>query len=260
MNVEAYLERIGLKRADISVDLDSLRLLQRSHLLTVPFENLDIHWKRPIVLDLDRFYQKILEERRGGFCYELNGLFYELLKNLEFECTMISGRVYSGVGYGSVSEPMAGFGPPFDHMAIVVRLNDVRYLADVGFGSFTAEPLRLILGEVQNDRNAKFIIRKYDDFYYEVSNLDSERIEYIFSVFEHELAEYSAMCDFQQYSRESHFTKGKLCSIATADGRKTLTDSKFIVTSSGEKAETPIEDEADFYRVLNDEFGIERIQ
>lgn len=256
MNVEAYLERIGLKRPDISADLDSLKLLQRSHLLTVPFENLDIHWKRPIVLDLDRFYQKIVEERRGGFCYELNGLFCELLKNLEFECTMISGRVYSGVGYGSVNEPMAGFGPPFDHMAIVVRLNDVRYLVDVGFGSFAAEPLRLILGEVQNDRNSKFIIRKYDDFYYEVSNLDSERIEYIFSIFEHELAEFAEMCDFQQYSPQSHFTKGKLCSIMSANGRKTLTDTKFIVTSGDEKREFQIESTEDFNERLDREFGI----
>lgn len=68
------------------------------------------------------------------------------------------------------------------------------------------------------------------------------------------------MCDFQQYSPESHFTKGKLCSIMTVDGRKTLTDSKFIITAGGEKAERPVVNEAGFYRLLNDEFGIERIQ
>lgn len=258
MNIDAYLERIGLDRAGLSTDIDSLRRLQRSHLLSVPFENLDIHWKRPIVLDLNRFYEKIVEERRGGFCYELNGLFFELLKGLGFACKMISGRVYSGTGYGSRTEPMAGFGPPFDHMAIIVSLEDGHYLVDVGFGSFVAEPLRVVLGEVQNDRNGKFIIRKFDDLYYEISNLDDERIEYIFSVFENELSAFSSMCDFQQYSPESHFTKGKLCSIMTTDGRKTLTDAKFIVTSNGGKTESLIGSEDEFYQVLNDEFGIAR--
>lgn len=108
MNTTAYLHRIGLVDAKISSDVESLKLLQRSHLLTVPFENLDIHLKRPIVLDVERFYEKIVEQGRGGFCYELNGLFNELLRSLGFTTRLISGRVFSGTTHG----------PEFDHAAI----------------------------------------------------------------------------------------------------------------------------------------------
>ncbi|MEQ1762411.1 MAG: arylamine N-acetyltransferase [Pyrinomonadaceae bacterium] len=252
MNVNAYLERIGLERTEVSANLASLRLLQRSHLLTVPFENLDIHWKRPIVLDLDRFYEKIVEERRGGFCYELNGLFNELLRELGFQTRLISARVFNGTSHG----------PEFDHAAIIVTIGEHEYLADVGFGDFTAEPLRFVLDLEQIDQNGTFVIRRFDDEYLEVAKLDGVawKSEYIFKDISRDLTEFAQMCDFQQYSPESHFTKGKLCSIMTATGRKTLTDSKFIVTVAGEKTDRPIANEADFYRVLNDEFGIERIQ
>ncbi len=74
---------------DVAADLESLKFLQRQHLLTVPFENLDIHWKRPIVLDGNHFYDKIIGDKRGGFCYELNGLFYELLAEIGFQNKII---------------------------------------------------------------------------------------------------------------------------------------------------------------------------
>ena len=252
MNIDAYLERIGLQRAGLSPDADSLRLLQRSHLLAVPFENLDIHWKRPIVLDLERFYEKIVEERRGGFCYELNGLFNELLRRLGFETRLISARVFNGTSHG----------PEFDHAAIIVTIGDEEYLSDVGFGDFSAEPLRFVLDVEQIDTTGNFVIRRFDNEYIEVAKLidGGWKSEYVFKNIARDLSDFAEMCDFQQYSPESHFTKGKLCSIMTENGRKTLTDSKLIVTTTGKKTDRQIVDEADFYRTLYDEFGIERIQ
>lgn len=252
MKVDHYLERIGLDRSNLHQDIDSLRLLQRQHLLSIPFENLDIHWKRPIVLDLEKFYTKIVIERRGGFCYELNGLFNELLKALGFTTRLISARVFNGTTHG----------PEFDHAAIIVTLGEKEYLADVGFGDFAAEPLRFVFDIEQSDDAGIFTIRQFDDNCIEVAKLtDGEwKSEYVFNDIDRDLSEFAEMCGFQQYSPESHFKKGKLCSIMTADGRKTLTDSRFIVTSNGEKAEKWINDQAEFYDVLNDEFGIERIQ
>ncbi len=252
MDQFAYLERIGLDGTDLGADLSSLRLLQRSHLLTIPFENLDIHWKRPIVLDVERFYQKIVEERRGGFCYELNGSFNELLSELGFETRLISARVSNGTAHG----------PEYDHAAIIVTIGDDEYLADVGFGDFAGEPLTFVLDLEQADRTGTFILRRFDDEYFEVAKRagDEWKSEYIFKDIPRDLLEFAEMCDFQQYSPESHFTKGKLCSVMMANGRKTLNDSKLIFTARGEKTELPIADDAHFCRVLNDEFGIVRIQ
>ncbi len=249
MNAKEYLARIGFTNGETVRDLQTLNRLQRLHLLAVPFENLDIHWKRPIVLDLGNFYKKIVADKRGGFCYELNGLFNELLTDLGFETRLISARVFNGRAHG----------PEFDHAAIIVKIGADEYLTDVGFGAFTTEPLRFTLDSEQTDPAGCFTIRKRDDGYFEVlkRDADSWRSEYIFHDIPRELAEFSKMCDFQQFSPESHFTKGKLCSIMTESGRKTLTEKNFIVTlPDGEKKETPVNSEREFYDLLSREFGI----
>ncbi len=246
-----YLERINVRKSDAAPDLQTLRSLQRQHLLTVPFENLDIHWKRPIVLDTKAIYSKIVGEKRGGFCYELNALFNELLQDFGFQTQLVSARVFGDE---------RGFGPEFDHAAIIVKIGDDEYLADVGFGDFTTEPLRVAMDEVQTDPTGTFAIRRYDRNYLEVAKRagDEWKSQYIFSMQARELPEFAEMCDFQQYSPESHFTKGKICSILADGGRKTLTDKKFIVTNNGDKTETQIDSEIAFDQLLRSEFQIER--
>lgn len=246
--VKDYLERFGAGDLEMRADLLTLKKLQHKHLLNVPFENLDIHWKRPIVLDSEKFYTKIVNERRGGFCYELNGLFNELLRSIGFQTRLVSARVFNGTEHG----------PEFDHAAIIVTIGADEYLADVGFGSFTAEPLRFVPCDKQQDRNGIFVIRKFDDEYVEVARQEGSdwRSEYIFKDAAHDLSEFAEMCDFQQYAPDSHFRKGKLCSIMTETGRKTLSDKSFIITTNGEKMETPVNSESEFYDLLKSEFGI----
>lgn len=244
------MSRIGIEKTDAAANLENLKLLQRQHLLTVPFENLDIHWKRPIVLDDRRFYDKIIGEKRGGFCYELNGLFYKLLGQIEFQSKIISARVADGNG---------DFSREYDHLAIITRIESAEYLVDVGFGSFTAEPLKFVLDVEQNDENGIFSIRKFDVNYFEVAKRDGDdkwQSEYIFTPLERDLAEFAEMCQFHQTSPESHFTQGKVCSLMTRDGRKTLTDKKFIETEKGQKKEIAVDSDEQFNRILANEFYI----
>jgi N-hydroxyarylamine O-acetyltransferase len=249
--VKEYLDRIGANIGELKADLPSLRMLQRRHLLSVPFENLDIHWKRPIVLDVERFRAKVVGERRGGFCYELNGLFDELLRNLGFRTRLISARVFNGTEHG----------PEFDHAAIIVTIGSHEFLVDVGFGSFAAEPLRFVSGEEQQDANGIFVVHKFDNEYFEVAKLTEGdwKSEYIFRDVARVLSDFAEMCDFQQYSPQSHFTKGKLCSIMTGTGRKTLTDKSFIISDRGEQKEIPVRSDTEFNDLLSAEFGIASI-
>lgn len=242
MNIGAYLERIRLSGAEIGADAESLRLLQRSHLLSVPFENLDIHWQRPIVIDTARFWNKIVNERRGGFCYELNGLFNELLLRIGFTTRLVSARVFDGTQHG----------PEYGHAAIIVTIGEDEYLADVGFGNFTVQPLRFILDEEQIDSTGTFVIRRFDDEYFETAKRDGDEWKrlYIFKDIPHDLSEFAEMCDFHQFSPESHFTKSKVCSIMTENGRKTLMDNRMIVTNAGSKNERVVESETVFYSLL----------
>lgn len=251
MDKDAYLRRIGLADTKLKPDSATLRLLQRSHLLAVPFENLDIHWNRPIVIDTAKFYDKIVVEKRGGFCYELNGLFNELLRDLGFETRIVSARVYDDQG---------NFSPEYDHAAIIVTIGDEEYLTDVGFGAFTAEPLLFVLDAEQEDARGPFVIRSgIEDGYFEVAAKQDGgwRPEYMFQPQSRELSEFSGRCDFQQYAPDSHFRKGKLCSIMTEHGRKTLTDKSFIVTTNGGKQETAVMSGQMFNRILLEAFGIE---
>jgi len=251
MNLNKYLSRIGLDQAEVRPDIETLRRLQYQHLLHVPFENLDIHWKRPIILDTDRFYKKIVDGGRGGFCYELNGLFNELLKSVGYHTHLISGRVY---GPGKVP------GPEFDHMAIVVMIGNEEYLTDVGFGDFIAEPLKIDPSSEQTDREGVFIVLLTEHGTFEVEKKDGDgwKPECLFGRNAHALSEFAGMCEFHQHSPESHFTKGKVCSILTADGRKTLTDTKFIATVGGKKTETTVASDEEFDAILAREFNIRR--
>src|SRR5215213_6707253 len=134
MDVQAYLRRINY-RGELAPTVATLRELHRAHLLAVPFENLDIHLGRAILLDQDALFDKIVTRRRGGFCYELNGLFALLLRELGFEVTLLSAGVARAGG---------GFGPEFDHLTLLVKvpsaeamalyLPSASWLADVGFG------------------------------------------------------------------------------------------------------------------------------
>ncbi|MCU0240355.1 MAG: arylamine N-acetyltransferase [Pyrinomonadaceae bacterium] len=163
MNQEKYLNRIGINETNFSLNIETLTILQRKHLLKVPFENLDIHWKRPIILDTAKFYEKIVNQKRGGFCYELNGLFHELLSKIGFSSKIISARVCGRDGK---------FGAEYDHLAILTKIENVEYLVDVGFGDFSATPLRFELETEQKDDNGTFLIRKFDDEYFEVVKKD----------------------------------------------------------------------------------------
>src|SRR5712691_1012859 len=132
MDVQAYLARIGFS-GSTAPSPDTLRRLQLAHLYTVPFENLDISLGREITCDEARFVHKIVNLRRGGFCYELNGAFAALLRELGFRVTLLSGRVAREDGSAS---------PDFDHLVLRVDLAEP-WLADVGFGDSFLEPLRL---------------------------------------------------------------------------------------------------------------------
>ena len=124
MNIKLYFERIKyVGRMDTTFEV--LSKLQELHLMNVPFENLDI--QNNIKIDLHNLFNKIVVRKRGGFCYELNGLFYQLLKEFGFTAKMVSARVYTN---------QKSYSAEFDHMAIIVSIEDGYYLVDVGFGEF----------------------------------------------------------------------------------------------------------------------------
>jgi N-hydroxyarylamine O-acetyltransferase len=248
MDVARYLERIGYA-GPLEPSLETLRTLHEAHYRAVPFENLDIGLGRPIVLDEAALYGKIVERRRGGFCYELNGLFAALLRALGFRVTLIAAGVNSRV-HGV-------FGPEFDHLALRVDLA-VPWLADIGFGESFVRPLRLDERGEQRDPGGVFRIAERDGWHL-LESRDGEgnwQSEYRFTLTPRALADFGAMCHYHQTSPDSGFTKHSTCSLPTPAGRVTVSDNRLIVTTNGAREETELPDEAARAAALRERFGI----
>lgn len=245
--MQSYLQRIGYE-GPVQPTLELLRTIHRLHLLAVPFENLDIHFGPPIYLDTAAFYEKIVNKNRGGFCYELNGLFSELLRRMGFRVKMLSARV---------ANPDGSWGPDFDHMTLLVNLEEP-WIADVGFGDSFMEPLRLNdPGEqVQDGRRFRIVQGKENNLVYQAEQDGKWLDQYRFNLQPHNLEEFSGMCHHQQTSPESSFTQKVVCSLATKDGRITLTNQRLIVTIRGARQESELSGENEFHALLLKHFGI----
>ncbi|ANN14917.1 acetyltransferase [Amycolatopsis orientalis] len=244
MDVDAYLDRLGLDRP-ATADVAALRVLQERHLAVVPFENLSIHLGEPIVLDTDALFDKIVRRRRGGFCYELNGLFAALLRELGFDVTLKSAKVF---------RPDGTLGPPFDHATIRVDL-DEPWLADVGFGRFSRFPLRLTATEAQADPDGEFLI--LDAPYGDIDVLLDGKPQFRIEQRPRDLDEFIPTAFWQSTSPDSHFTRKPACSLPGAHGRVTLAGDKLIVTTHGVREETELSGDQDILDAYRKEFGIE---
>jgi N-hydroxyarylamine O-acetyltransferase len=248
MDIQAYLDRIGY-RGPLTVTAETLRALQVAHLQRVPFENLSIHARQPIVLDDDSLFDKVVVRRRGGFCYELNGLFAALLRALGFQVAMLSAGVARADGT---------FGPEFDHMALLVTLEE-RWLADVGFGDSFRDPLRLDERGEQPEGPRAFRIDAGGDFLLLLKRDGAEepwQPQYRFTLQPYEYADYAGMCGYHQTSPESHFTQRTLCSLATPEGRVTLSGMRLITTRGNERHERTLESEEERAVLLRESFGV----
>lgn len=251
----AYLARIGFgQRGPTAATAETLAALHLAHLRAVPFENLDIALGRPIRLDEAALADKIVRRRRGGLCFELNGLFAALLRHLGFGATPLAARFPRDDGREA---------PPFDHLTLAVRAADgTSWLADVGAGrdSF-ARPLPLTVGtEVwQPEANASFCLAAEGD---RIRLLRREpggdwARRYAFSSRAHVLADFEPGCRFHQTSPDSGFTRGRISSRATPTGRVTLADRRLIVTERGRRTERTLTTEAEERAALRRHFGID---
>jgi len=245
--LQAYLARIAYT-GPTTPTIDTLRSIHRAHLQTVPFENLDISLGRTIVVDEDATVRKIVEQHRGGFCYELNGAFAALLRELGFHVTLLSARV---------ARPQGGEGPEFDHLTLRVDLEEP-WLADVGFGESFLEPLRMKSGPEQLDPTGPFRLLQIGERLQldKAEPDDSWRPEYSFSLQPRRLEDFAGMCHYHQTSPESSFTQNSICSRATAEGRITLSGMKLIVTRNGQRQERILSSEDERISILRENFGI----
>ena len=247
LDTKAYLDRINYQ-GSLTPTAQTLRDLQVAHLLAVPFENLSIHARQPIVLEDEALFTKIVQQRRGGFCYETNGLFAALLRDLGFSVTMLSAQVFQ----------TESFGPDFDHMVLMAHLEQ-RWLVDVGFGDSFREPLRIDGRDEQQQGSRTYQILSDPPYLVLMQRKANEewQAQYRFTLQPHDYTDYAEMCRYHQTSPDSPFTKARVCSRATERGRLTLDEKRLITTSeAGTRQEKVIANPADYAELLHQHFGI----
>jgi N-hydroxyarylamine O-acetyltransferase len=239
--MDRYLRRLSITtRPKPSRQL--LNGLVEAHLKAVPFENLDIvNGLRPELTTAGAL-EKIACRRRGGFCYELNEAFRALLDYLGFEVIRIEARVWL--------EQQGRFGPPYDHLALLVTLPDGEFLTDVGFGDNNRTPMRFPKDSLQ-DISGLYALVQASESVWVLSR--SDRVLYEMTLKAQPLSAFTPMCRYHQTSPDSIFAKGILCTRATVNGRVTLSRDRLTVVDGTLQNETMRPDRD---AVLEQYFGI----
>jgi len=246
VNVAGYLERIGLDSAP-SLDLAGLSTLMSAHLTTVPFENVDVAAGRTVRTDLEWSLDKVVNRRRGGWCFELNGAFGALLDALGFSVMRLGAAVL-----------LDGPNTVIDHLMLEVQL-DRSYLVDVGFGDGFTKPLDLNEREVQDGGVAAFelipssqglTLTRHDDTGFPVPQYRFRRVAL-------ELSDFDASSDHLQSDPTLQWSKAPFATRLVNGGPTRLTLLPKVIkeiTPSG-TTETPVESQ-DWDALLLDKFGI----
>ena len=215
MQLSAYLNRIrfaGTPRRD----LETLRALHRAHQYAVPFENLDVQLRRPVVLDVARSYDKIVNRGRGGWCYEMNGVMGWALREIGFDVM----RMSAGVMRASAGDAQLG-----NHLCLLVSL-DQPYLVDVGFGGSMAEPLPLRTTQ-RDDAPYRLALDQVDDGYWRfgeeaMSDLQREPFTFDFRAAPADEALFAAKCEYLQTDPASPFIQNLVVQRRTPDTHVSL--------------------------------------
>jgi N-hydroxyarylamine O-acetyltransferase len=248
LELSAYLHRIGFD-GSVRPDFATLRAIHRAHQYAIPFENLDVLLRRPVVLDLDASYSKIVSRRRGGWCYEMNGVMGWALEQIGFEVVRMSA---------GVMRVQAGDAQLGNHLCLMVCL-DQRYLVDVGFGGSLAEPLPLRVSE-REDRPYRLGLSELDDSYWrftEIAHGDSDAFSFDFRAAPADEALLARKCRFLQTDPASPFTQNLVVQRRRADTHLSLRGRVLEVIHSTRVDKKLLNSAGELVATLRDSFDLD---
>lgn len=245
MNLSGYLNRIGFD-GPARADLTTLRALHRAHVNTVPFENLDVQLRRPVTLEIESIYDKIVGCRRGGWCYELNGLMGWALQQIGFDVA----RLCAGVMRETQGDSQLG-----NHLCLLVRL-DRPYLFDVGFGSSLLEPLALEEG-TRLDAPYRVSLCEADEDYWRFTEQAHSAFSYDFKTAPADEALFAAQCQMLQTASDSPFVQNLVAKRRAGPVHLTLRGRVFTRTDAAGSTTSLLSSAADAVACLSDNFDLD---
>lgn len=250
LDLQRYLERLGYASAPAAT-LDNLRELQKRHTTEFAFETLSTMLRVPVEVEPAAIQDKLLHQGRGGYCFELNRLFLLLLQALGFDARGLTGRVVMGGPEDAL--------PARTHMLVLVTLEGVRYITDVGFGGMVPTGPLLLDSEAEQATPHEAYRLSYVDGTYTLRArvADSWRAMYVFDLQAVADIDYVVGNWYVCTHPDSPFL-GQMIAARTGPGlRKTLNNGSFAIHRLGQASERVQLDSVDeVLRVLRDEFGI----
>jgi N-hydroxyarylamine O-acetyltransferase len=238
-DLDRYLARVRYT-GPLDVTIETLAALHRAHLLAIPYENLDIHLGRQLTLDPDRIFHKLVDERRGGWCYEMNGLFGRVIQSMGFRVRYVSGAV----GRAARGDSVEG-----NHLVLIVTLGDT-WIADVGFGDAFLDPLPLERGEYRQGFLEYGVARdahRWTVRIHEFAGADS----FDFTLEPRAMSYFARQCHELQTSPESGFVRTTVCQRFFNGGIITLRGAVVRRITSEGAVDRTIEDADEYVSVLD---------
>jgi len=226
VDVDAYFERIGY-RGLRSASVDTLAEIHLRHAQTIPFENLNPFLRWPVRLDLQSLQQKLVRDKRGGYCFEHNLLLSHVLRELGFQVRGLAAMVRWNVPEDTLTAR--------GHMLLLLDLGDRPYVADVGFGGLTlTAPLRLEVDVEQSTPHEPFrVIGSGDGFVMQAKIAGAWKSLYRFDLQEQFPVDYEVTNWYLSNHPSSHFVTGLIAARPDRDRRYALRGNELVVHHMG---------------------------
>ncbi len=247
----AYLARIGFEDSakDFAPTLDNLVALHTGHAFSIPFDNFDVHLNGDVSLDKGHIFDKLVYQGRGGYCYEMNGLFYDALENLGYDVAYLTSR------------PMLGYREkrPRTHMLLRVKIGEQSYICDQGFtGMSIIEPILLKDGEVSQQYGFAFKVLEVEEGLFQLQTQQSgEWVSlYEFDLQEQLYIDFSIANYFNSTSPESICTRKVIVSRYSEQGRAHMLDNVLRLRGKGKDKDIEISSRGQLSEILQDYFAI----
>jgi N-hydroxyarylamine O-acetyltransferase len=233
MDLDAYFRRIGYAGAR-DATLATLKGVHLQHAQSIPFENLNPYLGLTVPLDTPSLEQKLVQQRRGGYCFEQNLLLREVLRSLGFQVRGLAARVTWNTPEGFVSART--------HMLLLIHLEEGDFLADVGFGGMTLTgPLRLEVDIEQQTPHEPFrLIAAGPEFIMQAKVREGWKALYRFDLQEHVVADYEVTNWYLANHPESRFVRNLIAARPAPDRRYALLNNEFAVHHRGGPSERRI--------------------
>ncbi|WET42697.1 N-hydroxyarylamine O-acetyltransferase [Citrobacter enshiensis] len=248
--LHAYFSRLGWS-ATAAVNIDTLRALHLHHNSAIVFENLDVLLPREIQLDDQSLEEKLIAARRGGYCFEQNGVFERVLREIGFTVRSLLGRVV-------LANPASM--PPRTHRLLLVELQGEQWIADVGFGGQTlTAPIRLQADLEQQTPHGEYrLVQEGEEWILQFRHHDHWQSMYRFDLGIQHQSDYVMGNFWSAHWPQSHFRHHLLMCRHLPDGGKlTLTNFHFTHYQDGHAIEQfNLPDVASLYALLQTRFGL----